>query len=307
MKRKKKHGMSLIQKRNFKGFLFIVPWLIGFIAFYARGLIQNIQFSMSTLTVPATGGYTLDWVGFDNYIYAFRVHGSFKQVLTSSLGNMLIDVPLIIFFSLFMAILLNKKFKGRGIVRAIFFIPVIMGAGAITDALDLARTMMNDGINSSSGEMSDAAAAASVSIEYFIDLFKNLSLPEKLLDYVVGAVARVTEIISASGVQLIIFIAALQSIPGSMYEVAKIEGATAYETFWKVTFPMVMQNIITNFVYTVVDKFADSEIIELAYKTTFDNFDYGLGSAMSMVSTLIVCVVLFLVVAFIQKRTFYYN
>lgn len=307
MKRKKKHGMSLIQKRNFKGFLFILPWLIGFIAFYARGLIQNIQFSMSTLTVPATGGYTLDWVGFDNYVYAFRVHGSFKQVLTSSLGNMLIDVPLIIFFSLFMAILLNKKFKGRGIVRAIFFIPVIMGAGAITDALDLARTMMNDGINSSSGEMSDAAASASVSIEYFIDLFKNLSLPEKLLDYVVGAVARVTEIISASGVQLIIFIAALQSIPGSMYEVAKIEGATAYETFWKVTFPMVMPHIITNFVYTVVDKFADSEIIELAYKTTFDNFDYGLGSAMSMVSTLIVCVILFLVVAFIQKRTFYYN
>ena len=307
MKKKKKHGMSLIQKRNFKGFLFILPWLIGFIAFYARGLIQNIQFSMSTLTVPATGGYTLDWVGFDNYVYAFRVHGSFKQVLTSSLGNMLIDVPLIIFFSLFMAILLNKKFKGRGIVRAIFFIPVIMGAGAITDALDLARTMMNDGINSSSGEMSDAAAAASVSIEYFIDLFKNLSLPEKLLDYVVGAVARVTEIISASGVQLIIFIAALQSIPGSMYEVAKIEGATGYETFWKVTFPMVMPHIITNFVYTVVDKFADSEIIELAYKTTFDNFDYGLGSAMSMVSTLIVCVILFLVVAFIQKRTFYYN
>ncbi|MCM1307316.1 MAG: sugar ABC transporter permease [Butyrivibrio sp.] len=307
MNKKKKHGLSLIQKRNFKGFLFILPWLIGFIAFYARGLIQNIQFSLSTLTVPATGGYTLDWVGFDNYVYAFRVHGSFKQVLTSSLGNMLIDVPLIIFFSLFMAILLNKKFKGRGIVRAIFFIPVIMGAGAITDALDLARTMMSDGINSSSGEMSEAAEAASVSIEYFIELFKSLSLPEKLLDYVVGAVSRVTEIISASGVQLIIFIAALQSIPGSMYEVAKIEGATAYETFWKVTFPMVMPHIITNFVYTVVDKFADSEIIELAYTTTFDNFDYGLGSAMSMVSTVIVCVVLFLVVAFIQKRTFYYN
>ncbi len=299
--------MSLIQKRNFKGFLFILPWLIGFIVFYARGLVQNIQFSLNTLTVPATGGYTLDWVGFDNYIYAFRVHGSFKQVLTSSLGNMLIDVPLIIFFSLFMAILLNKKFKGRGIVRAIFFIPVIMGAGAITDALELARTMMNDGINTSAGEISDAAAAASVSIEYFIDLFKNLSIPDKVLDYVVGAVTRVTEIISASGVQLIIFIAALQSIPGSMYEVAKIEGATAYETFWKVTFPMVMPHIITNFVYTVVDKFADSEIIELAYNTTFDNFDYGLGSAMSMVSTVIVCAILFLVVAIIQKRTFYYN
>ncbi len=306
MKKKKKHGMSLLQKRNFKGFLFIVPWLIGFIAFYARGLFQNIQFSLSTLTVPATGGYSLEWVGFKNYIEAFTEHASFKQTLTTSLGNMLIDIPLIIFFSLFMAILLNKKFKGRGLVRAIFFIPVIMGAGAITDAMDLARTMMNGGISSTSSEMSDAAAAG-VNIEYFIELFKSLSLPDKLLDYVVGAVSRVTEIISASGVQIIIFIAALQSIPGSMYEVAKIEGATGYETFWKVTFPMVMPHIITNFVYTVVDKFADSEIIDLSYKTAFDNFNYGLSSAMSMVSTLIVCVILFVVVALIQKRTFYYN
>lgn len=303
---KKKSGLSLIQKRNLKGFLFIMPWLIGFIAFYVRGLIQNIQFSLSELTVPATGGYILNGVGFRNYIELFTSHGSFKQVLTSSMLNMLVDVPLIIFFSLFMALLLNRKFKGRGLVRAIFFIPVIMGAGAITDAMELARTMMNGGISSSATEISDAAAAG-VDVAYFIELFKNLSIPEKLLDYVVDAVARVTEIISASGIQIIIFIAALQSIPGSMYEVAKIEGATGYETFWKVTFPMVMPHIITNLVYTVVDKFADSEIVELAYKTAFDQFNYGYSSAMSMVSTVIVCLILFVVVALIQKRTFYYN
>ena len=146
-----------------------------------------------------------------------------------------------------------------------------------------------------------------VDVAYFIELFKNLAMPDKLLDYIVAAVARINDIISASGVQIIIFIAALQSIPGSMYEVAKIEGATAYETFWKVTFPMVMPHIITNVVYTVVDNFAQSDVVQLAYDTCFNEINYGLSSTMSFVSTVIVCVILVLVCGFIQKRTFYYN
>ena len=132
-------------------------------------------------------------------------------------------------------------------------------------------------------------------------------MPDKLLDYIVAAVARINDIISASGVQIIKFIAALQSIPGSMYEVAKIEGATAYETFWKVTFPMVMPHIITNVVYTVVDNFAKSDVVQLAYDTCFNEINYGLSSTMSLVSTVIVCLILVLVCGFIQKRTFYYN
>ena len=166
--------------------------------------------------------------------------------------------------------------------------------------------MMSGGISSGAGEISDAASSG-VDVAYFIELFKNLAMPDKLLDYIVAAVARINDIISASGVQIIIFIAALQSIPGSMYEVAKIEGATAYETFWKVTFPMVMPHIITNVVYTVVDNFAQSDVVQLAYDTCFNKVNYGLSSAMSVVSTVIVCVILVLVCGFIQKRTFYYN
>ena len=165
---------------------------------------------------------------------------------------------------------------------------------------------MSGGISSGASEISDAAASG-VDVAYFIELFKNLAMPDKLLDYIVAAVARINDIISASGVQIIIFIAALQSIPGSMYEVAKIEGATAYETFWKVTFPMVMPHIITNVVYTVVDNFAQSDVVQLAYDTCFNKVNYGLSSAMSVVSTVIVCVILVLVCGFIQKRTFYYN
>lgn len=306
MQRKRKK-LSLTTKRSITGYLFILPWLVGFIWFYARSLFMSVQFSFSNLTVNPGGGYTLDFAGLENYIYAFRVHGSFKQILTTSVGNMLIDVPLITFFSLFMAILLNKNFKGRTLVRAIFFLPVILNSGAIMDAMDLARTMMSGGISSASAEMAQATAGNGVSIQYYVQMFASLGLPDQIIEYIMGAVSRISDIINASGVQIIIFIAALQSIPGALYEVAKIEGATAYETFWKVTFPMVMPHIITNVVYTVVDSFADSDVVDLAYETAFTNNNYGLSSVMSLVSTLITCLILILVCRFIQKRTFYYN
>jgi len=306
MMRRKKKRMSLMTKRSITGYLFILPWLIGFVWFYARSLFMSVQFSLCELTVNPGGGYTLDFTGLENYIYAFRVHGSYKQVLTTSIGNMLIDVPLITFFSLFMAILLNRKFKGRTLVRAIFFLPVILNSGAILDAMDLARTMMSGGISSASAEMA-AASSSGMSIQYYIQMFGSLGLPDVIIEYVAGAVTRISDIINASGVQIIIFIAALQSIPGSMYEVARIEGATAYETFWKVTFPMVLPHIITNVVYTVVDSFADSEVVELAYETAFSNNDYGLSSVMSLTSTVLTCLILVIICRFIQKRTFYYN
>ncbi len=307
VKTKKRKKRSLSQRQALKGFLFITPWLIGFIWFYARSLFMTVQFSFSEMIVNPGGGYTLDFVWLDNFIYAFRAHATYKQVLTTSIGNMLVDVPLITFFSLFMAMLLNRKFKGRTLVRAIFFLPVILNADAIVDAISLSRVMMSGGISSASAEMA-ASASSGMSIEYYIQMFSALGLPEVLIEYIAGAVSRISDIINASGVQIIIFIAALQSIPGSMYEVAKIEGATAYETFWKVTFPMVMPHIITNIVYTVVDSFAKSDVIELAYDTAFGpTMDYGLSSVFSLVSTVITCLILVLVCGLIQKRTFYYN
>ena len=302
-----KKKRSLSQRRAMKGFLFILPWFIGFVWFYARSMFMTIQFSFSEMTVNPGGGYTLEFVGLKNFLYAFRAHATYKQILTTSIGNMLIDVPLIIFFSLFMALLLNREFKGRTLVRAIFFLPVILNSEAILSAMNLARNMMSGGISSASAELAEAASGSGVSIDYYIQMFTALGLPETIIEYISGAVGRISDIISASGVQIIIFIAALQSIPGSMYEVAKIEGATAYETFWKVTIPMVMPHVITNMVYTVVDSFVRSDVVELAYDTAFKYYDYGLSSVFSFVSTLLTCLILVVVCGLIQKRTFYYN
>ena len=307
-KQKKQKRLSLMRKRMIAGYLFILPWLVGFIVIYVRSLFQTVQFSFNTLEMDAiNGGYTLIPVGLENYRFAFLEHGSFKQTITSSVMNMLVDVPLITFFSLFMAMLLNKKFPGRAVVRAIFFLPVILSAGAVVDAMDMSARMMQGGVSGQAAEAADAAAAMAFDIDYLVSMFMNLGLPAKLLNYITSAVGRINDIISMSGVQIVIFIAALQSIPSSLYEVAKIEGATGYETFWKITFPMVMPHIITNVVYTIVDSFEESEILKLADTTTFAQFNYGVGSVMTITSTVITCIILVAVVGFIQKKTFYYN
>lgn len=236
-KRMKKLHISMAGKRAVNGYLFILPWLLGFLLFYVRSLYMTVEFSLSDLTVLSTGGYNLEFVGLKNYYEAFFSHASFKQTLTTSIGNMVIDVPLIIFFSLFVAMMLNRKMKCRGLVRAIFFLPVLLGAEAVSNALSLAAQMMAGGLSGTSADMAAASASSgTMNMDYLIDLFAQLALPDVVLDYIVGAVSRISDIIQASGVQIVLFIAGLQSIPSSLYEVAKIEGATGYETFWKVTF-----------------------------------------------------------------------
>ncbi len=302
----KKHRLSLESKRKVNGYLFILPWLVGFIVFYVRSLFMTVEFSLSDLQMDVVnGGYNLTWVGLKNYIYAFTAHGSFKQILTSSVLNMVVDIPLIIFFSLFMALLLNRKFKGRTLVRAIFFLPVILNAEAILDAIESATAMVATGVSASSQEV--AAESAGIGMAYYIDLFGSLMLPRTVLDYIVGATDRITSIISASGVQIVIFIAALQSIPSNLYEVAKMEGATAYETFWKVTLPMITPHIITNIVYTVVDSFVSSDVVTLAYNEAFTNYNYGLSAVFSLVSTLVTCGILLLICGVITKKSSFYN
>jgi len=187
----RKRKLTLTQKRMVNGYLFILPWLIGFIIFYIRSLILTAEFSFSELNVGAVGGYNLKFVGLNNFIYAFREHGTFKQVLTTSVGNMILDVPLIIFFSLFMAILLNRQFKGRTLVRVIFFLPVILNSSAISSALEMSQQLMAGGISAGSSQMAAETATSGIDVGYYINLFKELAMPDAILDYIVAAVARI--------------------------------------------------------------------------------------------------------------------
>lgn len=300
----KKKKMSLIQKRAITGFVFISPWLIGFLWFYLKGFIQAVRFSLSSMEMLETGGYHLDFSGLANFRYALFQDADYNQILVSSIGNMLIDVPLIIFFSLFIAIILNGKFKGRTIFRAILFLPIILNSGAISASMELAQQAVSGGVAAVSAE---AAVSSGVNIEYLLSMLMDLGFPAALADYLIAAVGRIFDIVQASGIQIIIFIAALQSVPGALYEVSQIEGATAYETFWKVTFPMVSPLIVTNVVYTIVDGFMKSDVVQEAYDMAFTSFNWGVSVAMSLMSSLVVCVVLAVIVKLISRKVFYYN
>ena len=296
--------LTLRQKKAVSGLLFIAPWLVGFLVYYVNSIFLSIKFSLSKIDIAESGGYSATYIGLRNFKYALFEHADFNQIFVDSLVDILIDVPFIIFFSLFIAILLNTRFKGRSLVRLIFFIPILLGSGAIAEALDLATQNIQGG---ASAMFSDFTPPSGVNVDYILGVFLDLGLPLGLVDYIVNLVSRIYEIVRASSVQIIIFIAALQSISPELYEVSKIEGATAYETFWKITFPMVTPLILTNVVYTIIDKYVTSEVVNTAYDTAFTTYNYGLSSAMSVLSTIVMCLILTVVCVLISKKTFYYN
>lgn len=300
-----KSKSSFKRKEAITGFLFVLPWVIGFFWFFASELFMAVKFAFNEMTL-VEGGYTLRFVGLDNFKYALLQDASYNKVLVDSLKDILIRVPLIIFFSLFMAILLNGKFKGRTIARAVLFLPIIMNAGAVRDTLAVALETATGGVAATAGMM-ETASSAGVNIQYYIGLLTTVGVPKVLIEYIISAVSEIYTIVQMSSVQIIIFIAALQTISKEHYEVAKIFGATPYETFWKVTFPMVSPLILTNIVYTIVDSFVDSEVVEMAYDMAFAYFNWGVSVAMSLISSIIVCAILLFVGVVVSRKTFYYN
>lgn len=286
------------------GIVFILPWLLGFVFLFARPLLQSLLFSFNSLKVSPGGGYSLDFIGLQNYKEALYIDPNFNRILTESVTGMAWNVPMILFFSLFAAVLLNSKFTGRPIARAVFFLPVILASGAIASAQTSGLIQMTG-----SSEIAQELGLAQNGFDplIIVDLLAHAGMPNLLIDYIVDAVQRIYEIIRRSGVQILIFLAALQSVPRSMYEVARMEGATPYETFWKITFPIVSPLILTNVIYTIIDSFSDSTLTRAIYAAAFQSQNFGLSAAMSWIYTLVIGVVLIVVGALISRKVFYYN
>lgn len=295
-------GLTLKQKRAVSGLLFISPWILGFIVFFGSKFIKTLIFSFNTLKTLPEGGYELIANGIENYRYALMSDPEFNRVLAESVVNILIDIPIIIFFSLFIAILLNRKFVGRGAIRAIFFLPVILASPAIISAMDSVMRGMMGGISTVPTEV---AELSTFNTQVITDIFIDYGFPREIIDYIVVVVDRVYDIIRRSGVQIVIFLAALQSINPSLYEVCAIEGATPYESFWKVTFPLLSPLILTNVIYTIIDTYNTSEVVQMAYDTAFTEMNFGLSSAMSLITTVVMGLILVVVGGLISRKVFY--
>lgn len=282
------------------GFIYVLPWLIGFILFFLTPLINSLIYSFNKAETNIDGIF-LHFVGFDNFKEALLINPNFNRTLISSIVDMLVNVPLIVIFSLFVAVLLNQKFRGRAVARAIFFLPVILASGVIA--------------NLESSSLVEALAAENAAGR-FISGLRSFELERMMLEagvsedivmYLTGAVDRIYDIVSQSGVQILIFLAGIQTISPHLYEASKIEGATGYEAFWKITFPMVSPLILVNVVYTVIDSFASNATTDMIRQVGFQNFNFGLSSAMAWIYFLAVALILAVSTYIISKRVFYYE
>ncbi len=300
--KKKRRGLDLTRKRAAMGYLFVLPFIIGLITFFLVPLVQSFIFSLNKLEV-AEGGYNLIPMGFENYNRALRVHASYVRDLWESVRYMIANVPLIIIFSFFAANLLNQKFKGRSLARAIFFLPVIVTSGVmlVVDSGDLLQSSLGM-------TQTDGTEGAFRAVE-LARLLLQTRLSERFIDYIIGAVDAIYDIVSASGVQILVFLAGLQSISPSLFEASNIEGATGWENFWKITFPMVSPLILVNTVYTIIDLLINSSntVMELIRDTAFASQDYGMSSAMAWIYFAAILLIVGLVMWIVSKLVFYYD
>ena len=307
--KKKKKASSLDARKSRAGWLFVLPFIIGFVIIYAPIVYDSILYSFTKINIVTGGGFRLTWVGLSNYQEALFVDATFVQTLTAGIQQLIFDIPAIVIFSLFMAVMLNEKMVGRAAFRAIFFIPVILSTGLI-DKIDQQNQMLQYMENTSSMDMGDGGAEQSAQIISAMDvqkLFRNMVIGEELLNYVVGLVNDIYDIVNRSGVQMLIFLSALQSISPAIYESCQIDGATTWETFWKITLPMISPMILVNTVYTVIDSFtsADNQVmtyIDQVYDQPSGNV---LSSAMSWMYFIIVMVIIAAVAGVLSAYTFY--
>ena len=307
--RKKRKIASLERRKARSGWLFILPFLIGFVVIYLPMIYESILFSFNKIN-PGTGGsgYSLEFVGWENYENALLVDPQFAQTLVQGLLQLAFDIPAIIIFSLFMAVMLNQKMTGRGVFRAIFFIPVILSTGIMESiaAQDILGDYMGDssGIDDGSGQSTADQLVSTMDLQR---LFENMKVGTGIVTYVTEAINNIFNIVNRSGVQMLIFLAALQSISPAIYESSKIDGATAWETFWKITFPMITPMILVNGVYTIIDSFTTESNIVMTYiSSVYSQADGNvLSSAMAWIYFLIVIVIVAVIASILSAFVFY--
>lgn len=300
---KKQNKVAGLQRRKaISGYLFIAPFIVGFLAFMVKPLFQSLYMSFCTVEVSPQGVANI-FAGLGNYVRAFTVDTEFNRLLVEEISRMCINSLAIMVFSFFVALILNQKFKGRALVRAIFFLPVILSSGVIlgveTDNALLASVQSMVEETTSASSITDAIKNILVTSGVGVSAF------EKVFEIVDG----IYDVAIASGIQIIIFLSGLQTISSNMYEAAAIEGCTAWESLWKITFPMISSLFLVNWIYTIVDfcMRSDNKVLEKISEQMIAHINYGFASAMSWIYFLVVIAIIAVSSFIISKGVYYYD
>lgn len=246
---KRPKSRSYEQKKRRVAYWFLLPWMIGTVFFFFRPMIESVMYSLGTFSITDEG-YSVTVTGFSHYIEIFTGDADYIRNILDSFKNMLLAVPTIVMLSLFFAILLDRKFRGRTFFRALFFLPVLVGSGALLSMIGgdvVADNMI------SAGSVSHLFQSS-----FLQSVLRESGVAESVVSSLTALVDSVFSLLWKSGIQILIFLAGLSGIPDSLYEVASIEGATKWECFWKVTFPMLSSTLLIGLIYTIVDSFTDN-------------------------------------------------
>lgn len=310
----KKSRISYEKKKGLYGYGFIAIWIIGVIYMFIVPIFKSAWYSMCYTELVTTAdqaaqrgmtsaGIYTEWNNFGNYEEALFKNQDYLPKLTESLGAMVPQVIVVMIFSLFIALLLNQKFRGRTFARAVFFLPVLVATGPVLAVIK--GDISTNGI--SSGEQFSALFQTDL-VDELLQFLGIYNLNQQLTMTIQTITSDIFNLLWSAGIQILIFLAALQQIPVSAKEAASMEGATGWEFFWKITFPMISPMILANLIYTVIDTFIDSEnpvmSIVLAQSR---GLRYGLSAAMAWIYFLIVAVALAIIVAIVSKFVFYEN
>lgn len=302
MKKNKNKLAGLQRRKAISGYLFIAPFIIGFLVFMIKPFFQSLYMSFCEVTLGG-GSFEQAWIGLSNYVFTFTVDPDFNRLLVEQFSAMMIDSVAIMVFSFFVALILNQKFKGRALVRAIFFLPVILSSGVII-GLETDNALMAQ--ISASIEETTSNISITDSIK---DILRTAGVGVRAFEKVFEIIDKIYDIAIASGIQIIIFLSGLQTISTSMYEAADIEGCTAWESLWKITFPMISNLFLVNWIYTIVDYSmrSDNDVMDKISIVMIQQLQYGLASAMSWVYFLIVIVIIGISSLLISRGVYYYD
>lgn len=298
---KKKRGRSsLIRKQGRAGYLFVFPWIIGFLFFFLKPFIQSFWFTFNDVTMQADG-LSPKFIGLENYRYLFLENTTYLPMLVDAIQAMLTQVVIITMLSLFIATLLNQKFRGRTFYRAVFFLPIILTSGVV-------YTMMSSVVgNTGLSSTENAYLFQSAGLR---DILLQGGLSVSIVSSITGVVDSIFSLVAQSGVQILLFLSGLQKIPADSYEAAQIEGASRWDIFWKITIPRISPIIFLNIVYTIIDSFTsygsstggNQMMLAIQSMGFGKTMKFGLSAAMAWVYFITIVIILGFAYLLIGRR-----
>lgn len=303
----KRLNLSYEKKKGLYGYGFIALWFVGALMFFIIPLLQSFYYSFHTVTPetgyldikPLTSGGKTDI--FLNYKDAFLKDPNFSQYLVEVLKDMALNLPVIVVFSLFVAIVINQKFRGRTFARAVFFLPVIIATGPVYAII---TGDLETGGNNEAAQFSTMFEADMV--DQLLEFIGIYGFGDTFTEMLTEITSDILNLVWKCGIQIIIFLSALQGIPASAKEAAAIEGATSWEFFWKITLPYISSMILVNIVYTVIDAFIDptNQVMERLLSVQSE-WRYGYSAAMAWSYFGIILVALGIIFAIMNRLVWY--